>query len=65
MALAGGPCLLSTANLLTQHSPWARRRAKGSSAPGLVPVSDGPRGCDASAGSACSPLRGRGAGLND
>ena len=60
MALAGGPCLLSAANLLTQHSPWARRRAKG-----LVPVSDGPRGCDASAGSACSPLRGRGAGLND
>lgn len=25
----------------------------------------GPRGCDASAGSACSPLRGRGARLND
>lgn len=42
MALAGGPCLLSAANLLTQHSPWARRRAKG-----LVPVSDGPQGLHA------------------
>ena len=40
---AGGLCLLSAANLLTQHSPRTQRRAKGSSAAGLVPVSCGPR----------------------
>lgn len=43
MALAGGLCLLSAADVLTQHSPWAGRQAKGSSALGALIVTDGPQ----------------------